>query len=60
VETRGNFIFRSIMIYTFHHTLLSYKMKNDMVVLCDRHEGKGNSCRVLVGKLVGMKLIGLP
>ena len=32
-ETRGNFVFRSIMIYTFHRTLLRYKMKSDMGVL---------------------------
>jgi hypothetical protein len=32
-------------------------MKNDKDLLCGRLEGKGNSCMVLVGKLVEMRLI---
>jgi len=61
-ETRDNFIFKSIILYVLHHTsiLLSYKMKNDMEVVCDRYEGKGNSYRVLVGNFVGKRLIGIP
>jgi len=47
------------MIYAFHNKLLSYKMKNDIDVVSDRHEGKGNSYRVLVENFVGKRLIGI-
>lgn len=35
-------------------------MNNGRDVVWDRREGKGNSCRALVEKHVGKRLIGIP